>query len=241
MAAKNHYTIISGTGRAGTTLLMRILGRAGMNIGFDMNNLPIDQIAHAGLELDLRDKPDCDIVKSPHIASYIEEAFDDKEIAIDRAIICMRPLFDVAESRRKVQKLNSTDAEVAGGLTYTSDPELQESVLAQMFFNLLFHLSKNEVPIIFLHYPRFALNSAYFLSMIAPIFRINPDILERAFYAEVNPELIGGPTERERIESLSDNDLIREIGFCDTDGGEILGEKLAAQVVRRRTVYGRKL
>ena len=49
------------------------------------------------------------------------------------------------------------------------------------------------------------------------------------------------PTERERIESLSDNDLIREIGFCDTDGGEILGEKLAAQVVRRRTVYGRKL
>ena len=94
-ADAKHYCIVSGTGRAGTTLLMRVLGRLGLNTGFDRNAL-VDNISHAGLELDLRSRPDCYIVKSPWIATYVDEVILRPDIVIDHAIICMRGLYEAA-------------------------------------------------------------------------------------------------------------------------------------------------
>jgi hypothetical protein len=185
-----NYTIISGTGRAGTTLLVRILMKAGIDAGFEAD-AAIDPVASAGLELDLRTKPDCRLVKSPWIAAYIDEVVQDPEIKIDHAIICMRNLNDAAESRRRVQRVQNTDQHVAGGLWGISDPADQEAYLAEMFHRLLFTLSENAVPMTFLHFPRFANDVDYFVETIHPVF---PDVsiedLRSAYHATVAPELI---------------------------------------------------
>ena len=112
-----HYSIISGTGRAGTTLLVRILEKAGLDNGFDPAALSVvDPVARAGLELDLRDKSSAYIVKSPWIATYIDQVLSRDDIAIDHAIICIRGLYEAVESRRRVQMISQTAAAVPGGL-----------------------------------------------------------------------------------------------------------------------------
>lgn len=185
-----NYTIISGTGRAGTTLLVRILMKAGVDTGFDAD-AAIDPVAHAGLELDIRTKPDCRVVKSPWIATYLDQVVLDPEIAIDHAIICMRDLYAAAESRRRVQRLRNTEQPVAGGLWGATDPAAQEAYLAEVFYKLIFHLSEQEVPMTFLHFPRFAKDADYFVEKLAPIF---PDVtgatLRAAHQAEVATDLI---------------------------------------------------
>ncbi|MCG6205039.1 hypothetical protein LPW26_10355 [Rhodopseudomonas sp. HC1] len=208
-----NYTIISGTGRAGTTLLVRILMKAGIDAGFE-SDTAVDPVAHAGLELDLRTKPDCKLVKSPWIATYIDEVVRDAEIKIDHAIICMRSLSDAAESRRRVQREQNTDAHVAGGLWGVTDPADQEAYLAEMFHRLLFTLSANAIPMTFLHFPRFANDVNYFVEMIHPVF---PDVtvedLRSAYDATVAPGLIsdfskvrapvGGRSSKAAAESAS--------------------------------------
>ena len=233
-AGKKHYTIVSGTGRAGTTLLVRVLGAVGVRTGFENGSGHIDPVAHAGLERDLRDKPDCDVVKSPHIAAYIEDVFRDGDIAIDRAIICMRPLYDAAESRRRVQAARATDKVIDGGLTYTSNPARQEDVLAQLFFNLIFHLSQHDVPMTFLHYPRFVTDVSYFIAKIAPLFNVGAEALEKALHSEIRHDLLAGNPDKQRVAALSDNDLIREIALCDIgEGDESLGHLLVAETMKR--------
>ena len=149
-----HYSIISEIGRAGTTLLVRILGKAGLDTGFDPAALSVvDSVARAGLELDLRDKPSAYIVKSPWIATYIDQVLSRDDIAIDHAIICIRGLYEAAESRRRVQMISQTAAAVPGGLWETSSPEKQEGVLAELFYRLIFHLTEYDIPLTFLHFP----------------------------------------------------------------------------------------
>jgi len=186
-----HYTIISGTGRAGTTLLVRILAKAGLDTGFDPTTSSVDPVAHAGLERDLREMPACYIVKSPWIATYIDQVFQRGDIVIDHAIICIRNLYDAAKSRINIQSKWGTDSPVAGGLWETSNPNDQEAVLAQLFYRLIFHLTEHDVPLTFLHFPRFANDRTYFLEKISNVFsEFDPAHLDSAFRSEVRPELI---------------------------------------------------
>lgn len=197
------YTIISGTGRAGTTLLVRILTKAGIDTGFDPAQLPVDPIAQAGLELDIRTKPSCAVVKSPWIATYIEEVLLDDQITIDHAIICTRKLFDAAESRRRVQRLNHRSLAVPGGLWGTSEPNQQEIYLTEMFYKLVFHLSAHDVPMTFLHFPRFASDCDYLLARLLPIFpNCNLERLRSVHQSEVAPELIHDFRLLETIEAM---------------------------------------
>jgi hypothetical protein len=191
-----NYTIISGTGRAGTTLLVRILTKAGLDTGFDAEHLSVDPVSNAGLELDIRTKPDCSIVKTPYIATYIDQVFADGEIAIDHAIICIRKLHDAAESRRRIQVLRHTDESVPGGLWGVSAPGDQETYLKDIFYRLIFHLTRHEVPMTFLHFPRFATDAAYAVRELSKVFpNIDPERLRSAYQSEVVPELIHFPDQ----------------------------------------------
>lgn len=186
----HNYTIISGTGRAGTTLLVRILMKAGIDTGFDAD-ATIDPVSHAGLELDIRTKPNCQVIKSPWIATYMDEVVRDPEIKIDHAIICMRDLYAAAESRRRVQRLRNTDEPVAGGLWGATEPAAQESYLAEVFYKLVFHLSEQDLPMTFLHFPRFAKDADYFVAKVSPIFpNVSASTLRAAHEAEVATALI---------------------------------------------------
>jgi len=55
---KRNHVLITGTGRAGTTFLIHLLTKIGVDTGFDLENIDafIDQTSFGGLELDVRKK-----------------------------------------------------------------------------------------------------------------------------------------------------------------------------------------
>lgn len=183
----DQYVIISGTGRAGTTLLVKVLSSVGLDTGF-APDAPVDPIAHAGLEQRLAARPPHRIVKSPGIASEIEACLA-AGIRIEHAIICCRDLSAAAESRRRVQ--GNRQGEVPGGLVMTTRGADQEAHLAIAFFNLIYHLSAAEVPMTFLHYPRYAVDFDYAEEKLAPIFPEVPrERWKKALQALVRADLM---------------------------------------------------
>ena len=156
-----HHCVITGTGRAGTTLLVSILTKLGFDTGYRPDELLVDPVAHAGLEGDLRLGDAPYIVKSPWICTYATELMARSDIVIDCAFVPIRNLSETAESRRSVQRRRRTSEPVLGGLWRVDKPEDQETELATLFYGLIYELSRKDVPIVFIHFPRLALDASY--------------------------------------------------------------------------------
>ena len=161
----------------------------GLDVGFSAAALNAGPIGRSGFELDIRTKPDCYVVKSPWIATYIDQVVSRDDIVIDHAIICIRNLHDAAESRRRVEATQGPGA--AGGLWETRDPKKQEEILGLLFHKLIFHLSEHDIPLTFLHFPRFATDSGYFAAKLCSVFpKLDPLRLVSVLRSEVRPDLI---------------------------------------------------
>ncbi len=170
---RRHHTIISGTGRAGTTFLVKLLTNLGLDTGYQKNQMETWSNCNAGLERDLRDENSPYIVKSPWICDYIEEVVANRTVVIDYAIIPMRVLEAAAESRRHVERetkvLPPHCLTPPGGLWHTTDPAQQESVLAHQFHKLFVGLAKTQASIILLHYPRLTRDPLYLFNKLHPM------------------------------------------------------------------------
>jgi len=164
-----HHVVISGTGRAGTTFLVQLLTRLGLDTGFNSPTSGIYSNCHAGMERDLRDPSAPYIVKSPWMCDYLDEVIRNQQVVIDHAIIPMRDLYSAAESRRNVARnagLNGLLDHVPGGLWHTAVPEDQEAVLACQLHRLLLALAEHEVPTTLLHFPRIIADAEYLYGKI---------------------------------------------------------------------------
>jgi hypothetical protein len=119
------------------------------------------------------------------IATYLGRLLRERAVAVNHAILCMRDLRDAAESRRRVRAVRQTKRGVAGGLWGTQTPANQEEVPAVIFFGLMTELTRYEIPTTFLEFPRFALDSEYFVAKMSPIFpKVPPAQLADAHRAE---------------------------------------------------------
>ena len=118
MIATKSHVLISGTGRAGTTFLIRLLGELGEDTGFLNPEQDIDQISHAGLEVDLLTVPMPRVVKSPSACEKLAVALERKLYRIDHCFVPVRDLYSAAESRRRISRVhgNLNANEVQGGL-----------------------------------------------------------------------------------------------------------------------------
>lgn len=169
---RRHHTIISGTGRAGTTFLVKLLTNVGLDTGYHEDQMETWSNCNAGLERDLRDNNAPYIVKSPWICDYIEEIVDNPSIAIDHAIIPMRVLAAAAESRRHVERstkeLPADCVLPPGGLWHTTTNQ-QETVLAHQSHKLFVGLAKTDARITLLHYPGLTQDPHYLFHKLRPI------------------------------------------------------------------------
>lgn len=160
----HHHCIISGTGRTGTSFLVQLLTNLGKNTGFRPGSLALDEVAKAGLEYDLR-HPGCPyIVKNPWLCDYIDEVLAKGSVVIDRAYIPIRDLQAAAESRVRVQQISGRGdfgVEVPGGLWHTKEPASQDIVLLARFYKLVEKLSRADIPIVFMQYPRIVNDAGY--------------------------------------------------------------------------------
>lgn len=168
---KSHF-IISGVGRSGTTFLVSLLTRLGLDTGFEISNLEseIDQKSRGGLEHNLLKKEDeCPyVVKNPWLCLHIEEIIKRETVSIDHVLIPIRALYDCAESRRRASEKKA----ISGGLWGTESYEkgVQESILAKNLYNLIHILVKNNIPFSFIEYPNFIYDPKYLYNNIPILF-----------------------------------------------------------------------
>jgi hypothetical protein len=191
------HILITGTGRAGTTLLMQLLTYLGLDTGYTLEQAlsSIDPISRGGLERSLRQAALPRIIKTPHACHTIDEVLQ-AGFRLEYAIIPVRDLHDAAESRRGVSKMASSLglSKAPGGLWDVTDPEKQEAALAINFYKLIEPLVRHDIPIIFLEFPRLAKDPEYLfkkLSLLMAEKAITLEQLQQAYEKLVQPEAIG--------------------------------------------------
>jgi hypothetical protein len=185
-----HKVIITGTGRAGTTFLVRLLTELGLDTGFTRRNWSRDYFTHcdAGLEHDLARADAPYIVKNPALCETLESILAQGRVMVDHAFIPIRDLDAVAFSRIRVGGANES---VPGGLLKNSDPGRQKAIMAEMFHRLVHTLVAHDVPHTFLLFPRFACDPDYAYARLRPTLgRVPIETFREAFARVSNPALI---------------------------------------------------
>lgn len=180
-----HHLFIAGTGRAGTSFLVRYLQAVGLETHISKSgDSQWAESANAGLE----DMPVAQpnetlpyVIKSPWIAEFIEQLLENKGIAVDAFIIPVRDLREAAESRiilelcsfyENVDWASSFDSMwrergfTSGGGVFSLDPVDQERLLAVGFARLVQRLVRANIPIVFLDFPRIVEDPDYLYEQV---------------------------------------------------------------------------
>jgi hypothetical protein len=185
-AARRNHLMVAGTGRAGTTFLVRYLTELGLTTHLSRNaDAVVDARANAGLE-DLPVTGDPAelpyVIKSPWLHEYVEELL--QTVQLDAVIVPVRDLNEAASSRILVEMDTMHGAAPwlarhaapwdswgwsPGGAVFSLDAVDQARLLAVGFHNLIERLVRADVPIVFLSFPRMVLDAKYVHHRLSPV------------------------------------------------------------------------
>ena len=161
---KKHHLLITGTGRTGTTFLVKLLTMLDIDTGFTKDFLPISDEAQAGLEHHGLGGDYPYVVKNPKLMWELPGLIASNPVVIDHVLVPIRNIHAAAESRRANMRKASPNAEpkeVVGGLEGVDNPEDQEAFFLKKFFHFFHFASTYQIPVILLHYPRLVLDGEY--------------------------------------------------------------------------------
>ena len=200
---RNHV-LIAGTGRAGTSLLVRILDACGMETELSRRRGAVlwDENANAGIENTLivgEDHPY--VVKSPFSYLFIRELLARPDIGLDGVLIPVRDLNEAAASRiilelrhryeHNIELASQVEdtwrdwGPVPGGVTYSLEPLDQARILAHSLHRIIEALVDREIPVHFLKFPKFAHDIEYLHRRLAAV--LPSDIVFAEFSKRVAP------------------------------------------------------
>jgi len=174
-----HKVIITGTGRAGTTFLVRLLTELGLETGITRKNWhkKFYPECNAGLEHDLLDPTTPYIVKNPALCETLPAALATGRFVIDHVYIPIRELDEATASRIRHGGENGS---IPGGLWKTADPSYQRTILAEYFHRLVHVLVVHEIPHTFMLFPRLVEDPAYTFAKLSYLL---PGVTREAFDA----------------------------------------------------------
>ncbi|AZO09177.1 hypothetical protein EJ074_08670 [Mesorhizobium sp. M3A.F.Ca.ET.080.04.2.1] len=179
---------ISGTGRAGTTYLVQLLTKLGLDTGTWTDDEYFPN-ARAGLERHIFDLNAPQIVKSPFLCEQVDAVLA-AGVAIDHVIIPIRRLEDAAASRILVQQA-TPGKNVKGGLWDTEVPEAQIEVLRRKLTSLIEALVRHDIPMTLLSFPRSATDAPYLYRKLSPLIpNMEESFFNRVFAEVARPNLI---------------------------------------------------
>jgi hypothetical protein len=204
------HLLIAGTGRAGTSVLVRILTACGFDTELTRNaGAWWDDTASAGLEtIPLFPGEHPYVVKSPWSYQFIRQLLDDPNIRLDRVLVPVRRLEEAAASRivLDIQQLYRSQPALLdleddwtardstpGGVTYSLQPLDVARVLAHSFHRLIEALVEREIPVHLLAFPRFCTDLDYLLRALAPVLPadLDPATLRERIAPVIEPDKIG--------------------------------------------------
>jgi len=185
---RRHHLLVAGTGRAGTSALVRYLTGLGLETHISQHGDAVhwDDAAQAGLEDILLSKvtPNLPyVVKSPWSYQFVQEILDDPAIQLDGVIVPIRDLAESAASRvtRELQALHQGSpwmtqvttwehwGATPGGIVFSLNPIDQARLLAVGFHRLLERLVQADIPIVLVAFPRLATDPDYLHRKLAPL------------------------------------------------------------------------
>jgi hypothetical protein len=181
----SNHLLIGGTGRAGTSFLVRLLHELGLETHLSREGGERDwsEQANAGLEDMLQTGGASPyVVKSPWLFEWIDPLLE-SDFVIDGVILPMRELTDAAASRsileyQHMHQVNPNLANqeatwdswgaVAGGIVYSTHPLDQARLLATGFFKVVQRLTEAAIPMYFAAFPRLIADPEYLYDQINP-------------------------------------------------------------------------
>ena len=206
--AQRKHVVITGTGRSGTTFLVELLTRLGLDTGYTLERMQakIHKVGRAGLEHDIRGEHCPYFVKAPAFCEYAEEVLRRTDIVIEHIFVPMRDLHSAAESRRFVEasilsgssfleRMNfaETRQELIGGLvgTTSAEPGVQEEVLLRRIYALMLAVSDTATPVTVMRFPRIVRDGAYLYEKLKPVLgEITYEAFTAVFSTAARPELV---------------------------------------------------
>jgi hypothetical protein len=169
--------LITGTGRCGTTFLIKLFSFLDFDTGYDKNNYNsfIYENCNSGMEKIYNDKNY--ILKNPNFIKNIGYILQDKTIKIKQVIIPIRDLNLSAKSR--VKHNNNS-----GGLWHASDVNSQIRFYEYILSNYLYFMTKYDIPTIFIDFDRMINDKKYLYDKIKLILdekSINFDLFSNVY------------------------------------------------------------
>lgn len=223
------HLIIAGTGRAGTTFLVRYLTALGLDTHLSRRGEAawLDEEAQAGLE-DFPFGPDSNelpyVIKNPMLFEFIDQVLADEAIAVDGVIIPMRDLNEATESRVILERRSMYEhlpwlgymdkpwesaGNVPGGIIHSLNALDEARLLATGFHLLVERLVRANVPFVFLDFPRIVNDADYLYEKLAALV---PNLPEREAARDIhagiaNPALVrvtaDKPAPDERLDGIA--------------------------------------
>ena len=146
--------LITGTGRCGTTFLIKLFSFLGFNTGYNQDNYKPYIISNCNSGMERNYKDNYYILKNPTFMSDIEKIIQDKSITIKNVIIPIRDLNISAKSRVK----HGYDA---GGLWCANDKLSQINFYKNILTNYIFISTKYDINTIFIDFDRMINDKTY--------------------------------------------------------------------------------
>ncbi|HQT78969.1 MAG TPA: hypothetical protein PLD10_18095 [Rhodopila sp.] len=182
----SRHLLIAGTGRAGTSFLVRYLTGVGMDTQLSRAGAAAtwDDNANAGFEnLPSPERADLPyVLKSPWTYQVIHDVLASGRLQFDAVILPMRDLTEAAASRsiiemqdlhQRVDWMDQLDhtwehfGHTPGGVVYSLNPLDQARLLAVGFHQLLEALVRADIPVVLLAFPRFVNDAGYLFRKLA--------------------------------------------------------------------------
>lgn len=155
--------LITGTGRCGTTFLIKIFSLLDFDTGFNINNYKkyIFSNCKSGMEKDYKSKHY--VLKNPTFMKDIEKIVKDKKnITIKTVIIPLRDLDESAQSRVNHKKN-------AGGLWNAKDKLSQINFYKDIISNYILISTKYDLNTIFIDFDKMIKNKQYLFNKLKNI------------------------------------------------------------------------
>jgi len=151
--------LITGTGRAGTTFIMRLLTLLGFNTGYDPNRLDsyIGSRCKAGMEKNVNDFNSLDVVKSPWLYKdipTIHKMFNNLEV-----LVPIRDIRKAAESRVRIGRGD-------GGLWHANSLEEQIEFYNEVLKVIERNCAELNIEVIYIEFEKFTVDVQYCYDML---------------------------------------------------------------------------
>ncbi|PXX88876.1 hypothetical protein DIT71_16945 [Marinobacter vulgaris] len=170
------HAVITGTGRSGTTFIVELLTRLGVDTGFDVGSIQKHKYADAGMEINILESVSSPyVVKDPSFPDYVTRVIKRKDISLDHVFIVLRDLEAAVGSRLNVEQRTDKSlyktGGIPGGLSGASTVEQQQQVLLSRVFNLSLQLASTDCGVTLVSYPLLVNNPDYLFEKLTPLLK----------------------------------------------------------------------